>query len=150
MMTIDGPILRAALRTLRRFPVLTYGFISALALAIDFAAMVAAKEWGGAHYLLAASVGLVFGTLVHYRLAKSHVFDASRIRSQTLEFAAYASIGLFAMLVSLVVIYVSTDVFGLDYRIAKAPAAIASFVFGYLARKHLLFESKTPVCAATR
>lgn len=115
-----------------------YFAVSLAALAIDVAVLLAAARV--MHYLLAASLGFVVGSVTSYLLATRWAFRRRRLtgRAQA-EFALYALVGVFGLAVNDIVIFLAVGSAGLPLLAGKVVAAGVTFLFNYALRKLVLF-----------
>jgi putative flippase GtrA len=109
------------------------------ALAADVSALYLLTGIAGWHYLAAASVGFVVGTLVAWLLSVRFVFAERRFRSPTAEFALFALIGTGGLVINGVIMSIAVERFGQHYLIAKACAAAVTFSFNFGIRRAALF-----------
>lgn len=117
-----------------------YFFVSVLALAVDMASLLLAAEY--VHYLVAATLGFLLGATVSYSLAVRWVFDRRRLRSAPrAEFAVYALIGVIGLAINNLSIFFAVESFGSSLWLAKAIAAVTTFLFNFSARKWGLFHT---------
>jgi len=107
-------------------------------------ALVGIAHW---HYLVAASVAFMVGTLVSWALSVRYVFCYRRYQSPGREFLLFAVIGSVGLVLNAAVIAAVVEWLGLHYLVGKACAAVVTFSFNYGLRKVLLF---TPVALAAR
>lgn len=126
-------------RMLLKKEFLRYIVVSLLALAIDTGLLLVLARL--MHYLVAACIAFLAGSLVHYSLSVRMVFETRRLqhnmRAEGVVFVAAGAIGL---LVNALTIYVGVAWLSLPLLAAKLLAAGGSFITGYLTRKTLLFS----------
>lgn len=121
---------------------LRYLVVGGLAFVADFTCMVVLKEWCGLSYLVAASLSFCVGTCVNYLLSVVWVFDVRVVKNMWKEVSLFTGIGLFSLGVNVLVMYVCTGIFRVDYRISKLIATIITFNANFFLRRMLLFSSK--------
>lgn len=115
-----------------------YFLVSLLALMVDTGLLLFLARY--MHYLIAASIGFGVGAGVHYVLSVSFVFKRRKWRHRRwLESSAFVLVGLMALGVNIAVIAAGIEWLGLPLLLAKIGAAGCSFLFGYVARKVVLF-----------
>jgi putative flippase GtrA len=119
--------------------VLVYGAGAAVAFAVDVALLAALVEFFGMHYLLAATVSFVAGTVVVYLVSIRYAFAYRRLGQLQLEFTVFAALGVLGILVNLVVMYAGVQALHLHYLMAKVLAAGITFFTNYGSRRLLLF-----------
>jgi putative flippase GtrA len=111
-----------------------------IALGIDFGLYVALTEMLGWHYLVSATLAFCAGLATIYFLSIWWIFRHRRVGRSTHEFALFAGIGAVGLLLTAIVLYLLTDVVGLDYRLSKIAAAAIVFLFNFGCRKYFLFR----------
>lgn len=117
-----------------------YGFVAAISLAVDFSGLVLLKEYTGIHYLLSATISFVAGLLTNYFLSSLWVFESSKLSSKKREFILFALIGVIGLILTDILLWLFTDVFGLFYVLSKAIATILVYFWNFGARKRMLFN----------
>lgn len=116
-----------------------YFAVSMVALIIDTGLLLVLAKT--IHYLLAACIAFLTGTLVHYIMSVRLVFETRRLQhKRNTEGLLFLAAGLCAMLVNMAIIYIGVEWFFLPLLAAKLFAAGGSFVTGYMVRKTLLFS----------
>lgn len=116
-----------------------YLMVSVLALGVDVAVLLSLSRVF--HYLAAASAGFLVGAMVSYVLSTTWAFRFRRLaHRRRVEFSLFVSVGLGALVLSNVAIFVGVDVLGIELLAAKVVAAGASFMFGFACRKWILFR----------
>ena len=122
-----------------------YGAASAVALAVDVAALwtlVGAFRWG---YLSAATASFLAGAVVAYVLSIKLAFKQHRLRNRPLEFVSFVAIGSAGLAVNAGVMTVAVKYLGLHYLLAKCVAAGCTFVCNFIARRQILFVRQSAV-----
>ena len=128
---------------------LRYFAASAAALAVDFGIYVGLTELAGWHYLLSGAAGFCSGAITLYALSIAWVFSERRFRRIGWEFTIFLTIGIIGLILTELMLYVCTDLSGLDYRLSKVVAAGIVFMFNFSLRKLILF-SKPSLWASRR
>ena len=99
-----------------------YFAVSLLALAVDVAILFAAAKF--MHYLVAATLGFVAGSMVSYLLATRCAFRRRRFNDRAhTEFAVYALVGVFALCIYDLVCYLAAGLAGAHLLRGKLLAA---------------------------
>jgi putative flippase GtrA len=115
-----------------------YFLVSLVALACDFSVLILLSKY--VHYALAAVVGFLTGTVVHYGSSVLFVFSNRKLQAKKLaEWGVFVCTGLAGLLVNVGVISFCVEFFSMPLPFAKTVAAGFSFLFGYLIRKLVLF-----------
>jgi putative flippase GtrA len=119
--------------------VLVYGAGAAAAFAVDITLLAALVELVGMHYLLAAMVSFIAGTVVVYLVSIRYAFAYRRLGQAQLEFTVFAALGILGILANLAVMYAGVQALHLHYLLAKVLAAGTTFFTNYGSRRLLLF-----------
>jgi putative flippase GtrA len=116
-----------------------YAFVSGLALGLDFGVFLALNGLI-ALPTLSGVVGYCCGIVLHYHLSKRFVFDTTRSQKSTQRlFSEFVASGVIGLAVTAGVIAVATGAFGLEPIVAKALAAMASFIGVFTIRRMVVF-----------
>jgi putative flippase GtrA len=111
---------------------------SVVALALDMTLFLTLAR--SMHYMAAAAIGFLAGSVVHYLLAVRLVFAHRKLAHNTAaEGLIYIVIGLVGLAVNNGVIYACVSWLQAPLFIAKLAAATGSFLLGYVGRKLILF-----------
>jgi putative flippase GtrA len=121
---------------------LVYALGAAAAFAVDFALLWLLVAGVGIHYLPAAALSFLAGTVVVYRVSVRHAFRYRRVADRKLEFGYFATIGAAGIVLNLVLMYLLVEWLTLHYLAAKVGAAGVSFVANYGARRWFLFTRR--------
>ena len=113
-----------------------------VALCVDFSIYVGLTELAGWHYLASATAGFCVGLVMVYLSSIFWVFRERRLDNAAREFVLFTSIGLVALALNAGVLYLLTDIGGIDYRISKIGAAAMIFMFNFSCRKFFLFRKQ--------
>lgn len=116
-----------------------YFAASAAGLGVDFGLYVGLTELAGWHYLVSAAAGFCVGAAGVYALSIVWVFSERRFRKSGWEFVIFVAIGLLGLILTELVLYTCTDLFGFDYRLSKVVAAGIVFLSNFGLRKLILF-----------
>jgi putative flippase GtrA len=138
-------------RELREAAVYTAG--AAAAFITDFALLWALVEKAGLHYLVAASISFLAGTVVVYWVSVRHAFQYRRVADRRAEFGYFATIGVTGIVLNLGLMFALVDLLHLHYLLAKVGAATITFVTNFAMRRGLLFteraKTKSPPAASS-
>jgi len=119
--------------------VFRYGIVSGLSLGVDFGGLWLLTDVVGLHYLVSAVISYGLGMIVNYLLSVAWVFPTRKLKSRTVEFGAFAAIGLAGMGINELVLWLLTDVLRLHYLASRAVSAVIGFLWKFVARKVALF-----------
>lgn len=127
-----------------------YALGAAAAFAVDFTLLWTLVAAAGMHYLLAATLSFLAGTVVVYVVSVRHAFRYRRVADRRLEFGWFAAIGAAGILLNLTLMYALVEWLTLHYLSAKVGAAGVSFVANYGSRRWFLFTRRqTDECGRT-
>jgi putative flippase GtrA len=116
-----------------------YGIASAVAFVVDFTTLVILTEILGLHYLTGAAVGFAAGIAVAYVLSIRWVFARRSTPNAARESALFLFIGIAGLGLNLLLMWTTTDMFGLHYQLSKLLSTGVVFLFNFGLRKLLLF-----------
>lgn len=107
----------------------------------DFGTLILLHEIFNIHYLVAAASGFVVGLVVVYFLSTMYVFGESKIKSKQKEFSIFAVIGLVGLGVLTLLMWIMTDLLGINYLVSKVFATVLVYVWNFFARRSLYYNS---------
>lgn len=99
----------------------------------------------GLHYLCSACIGFLTGLSVNYMLSKKFVFTQQSKVNKTKEFLFYGLIGLIGLLLTILLMYLCTDIFKIHYLFSKVIVAIIVLGWNYGARKQFLYKKEESI-----
>lgn len=117
-----------------------YFFAGGSAFLVDYAILYLLTQFGGFHYLTAASLGFTAGIIYSYALSVSWVFDHRACSNRWREFSVFAVIGLTGLAMNAAIMWLLTEAIGFHYLLSKAGAGAMIFLFNFAARRALLFR----------
>lgn len=127
------------IRTLLNAEFLRYFAASMVALCVDLSLLLTLANF--MHYLFAATLAFLAGTVVHYWLAIHLVFIKRRLSSSIpAEGLVFLGAGVAGLLINAATIYACVEWFAAPLYLAKLVAAGGSFATGFITRKVLLFS----------
>lgn len=116
-----------------------YTAVSACAIIVDVGILFVLVHYFSCWYLAAATTSFLAGLLVAYALSVTLVFKYRRLKDPRLEFASFTAIGVVGVGINAAAITVGVKYLGLHYLIAKCGAAVATFLWNFIARRQFLF-----------
>jgi putative flippase GtrA len=119
-----------------------YTVSGALATVADFGTYAILVKVLGIHYLIGNAGSSATGITVNYLLSIWWVFPSRHVRSKGLEFAIFVLVGLAALGMSELCMYIGVHVFGIYDILAKVLATGFTLVWNFSMRKLLLFRNK--------
>ena len=117
-----------------------YGFVALISLVVDFGSLVFIKEILHIHYILAAILAFIGGLIVNYTLSRMWVFHSSKLDNRKKEFFIFSVIGIIGLLLTTLILWILTDIFGIYYIISKIIATILIYFWNFGIRKKVLFN----------
>ena len=127
-----------------------FGVVGLIALVADFSCLLGAVEFLGLNYLVAAAIGYSIGICVNYLLCVRWVFPCRQFQDRRTEFFLFFLIGLIGLVLTEFLLWIGTEVFGIDFRISKIAALFICTVWNFLLRKVVIFSSvslaRNPTC----
>jgi putative flippase GtrA len=126
---------------LRQF--VLYGAISVAALAVDYSLLIFLTEYVGIYYLVSASISFLAGMALVYVSSVGFIFDERRLSRRSVELTSFAAIGVAGLVLNGLLLWAITSGTPLSYQLAKLPTAGVVFLFNYVARRNLLFSTRS-------
>jgi len=118
-----------------------YIFVGGIATIVDWAILFYATEFGGLHYILSAVLSFFGGLATNFVLSKLLVFSASEARTgMFMEFVGYALIGAVGLGLTVLIMYVLTEMLSVYYMLSKVIATFVVLFWNFIARKKLVYE----------
>ncbi len=114
--------------------------VGGLSFAADFACLYFLTEHVGIHYLLSASLAFCVGLTINYLLCLAWVFDFRRMPNPWHEFLVFSAIGLIALLLNNLLLWLLTEYAGIHYLLSKIVATAVILFFNFSLRRWLLFS----------
>lgn len=92
----------------------------------------------GVHYLFAAAISFITGVTLNYFMCTGWIFRKSKIKNKGVEITLYFVISTIGLLISLLGIWLLTELLSLHYMLSKLLATMATLVWNFLSRKYFL------------
>ena len=124
------------------FELFGYAIASVVALGVDMGLLKALVSLAGWHYLAAATVSFIVGTVVAYTISVGLAFDSRRVTNRSVEFLYFAALGVVGLGVNAAAISVCVSLVGLALMQAKLVAATCTFFANFSLRRALLFSPR--------
>jgi putative flippase GtrA len=121
---------------------LWYLVVAVVAAAVDTGLLWLLVSRAGVHYTVAAALSFTAGLLVNFALARTFVFQASRLGFWA-ELSSYAIIGVAGVLLTELILFLSFGLVGLPLLLSKAIALVLVFFWNFLARRRLVYQDST-------
>ncbi|GHV34847.1 hypothetical protein FACS1894178_3190 [Bacteroidia bacterium] len=120
-----------------------YGISGGIAFAVDFFLLYILTEYADFHYLIAGTISFSVGLIITYLFSILWVFDKRRFRSRTTEFLLFVLIGIVGLLLTVVLMWLLTDMIHFHYLLAKIITTVIVTLWNFLAKKYILFCSNS-------
>ena len=117
-----------------------YAVVGFIAFLVDFALLIGCAEVLGWDYFTSAAIGFLAGLVINYRLSVMWVFSHRNLANRQAEFLLFAAVGIMGLAVTEAILFLGTEVSGLDYRLSKIVAVVAVLFWNFGMRKLLLFR----------
>ena len=120
-----------------------YTIVSALALGLDFATLLALTGGFGLRASLAGVIGYAVGLVLHFALSTRFVFNTSAAqKSRARLFMEFAATGVVGLAITGGVLWLATDIAGIPTVLAKAAAVAISFAAVFALRRTVVFAAR--------
>ncbi len=133
-------------RAYQRFFQLPEGVRALLVGGVSFGAdtltLFVLKEFAHFHYLLAAAISFILGSVISYILNTTFVFRYRKYDQRYKEFILFFCIGSLGLGLHELCLWALTDGLGLYYLLSKFATAVVLFLWNYLVRKWVLFYDR--------
>lgn len=116
-----------------------YFSVALIGLVVDFGLVIFTKEILGLYYLASICIGFICGLFVTYILSNMFVFGQPKTSPKTL-FFFFGVIGIVGLGILNLLVFLFTDIVGINYIISKAIATIAVFMWNFFARRSLYHD----------
>lgn len=114
-----------------------YFLVALVGLFFDFTSLILLREILGLYYLVAAACGFCIGLIVVYILSNKFVFSSPKISSTKLQFLLFALIGIIGLGILSILMWLFTEVTGLNYILSKIIATVFVYFWNFFARKSM-------------
>jgi len=119
-----------------------YTFVGGVAFLVDYGLLYVLTEYGHLYYLFSATLSFLFGLVVNYLLSKVWVFQRSVIQKKWIEFLVFSLIGVIGLIFTIFFLKIFTDYCSIHYMISKIITTIIVFLWNFLARKYIIFNTQ--------
>lgn len=107
---------------------------------IDYGIFAICHEVFGGHHLLSASIGFTCGLIFVYVISNKWVFANRKMQNhQIVEFIIFSAIGLIGLLLTLLFMWIFTDVCSIHALISKLLTTSLVLGWNFGARKFILY-----------
>ena len=117
-----------------------YLFSGGIAFIFDFGLLYLFTDILHIHYLISSVISFSVGQIITYILNVYWVFDKRRFDNQLHEFFIFILIGIIGLLVTILFMWLFTDVAGMFYLLSKILTTIIATGWSFFMRKIVLFS----------
>ena len=114
-----------------------FGVVGVIAFIVDYLSLYLLTEFLNVYYLISSIISFLLSIIVNYILSIKWVFDIKKKQSfkDVIIFTLLSAIGL---LINLLVMYLSVEVFKIHYMIGKLIATFIVMIWNFVTRKMFL------------
>lgn len=114
-----------------------FGVVGVIAFIVDYLSLYLLTEFLNVYYLISSIISFLLSIIVNYILSIKWVFDIKKKQSfkDVIIFTFLSTIGL---LINLLVMYLSVEVFKIHYMIGKLIATFIVMIWNFVTRKMFL------------
>lgn len=114
-----------------------FGVVGIIAFIVDYLSLYLLTEFLNLYYLISSIISFLLSIIVNYILSIKWVFDIKKKQSfkDVIIFTLLSAIGL---LINLLVMYLSVEVFKIHYMIGKLIATFIVMIWNFVTRKMFL------------
>ena len=114
-----------------------FGVVGVIAFIVDYLSLYLLTEFLNVYYLISSIISFLLSIIVNYLLSIKWVFDIKKKQSfkDVIIFTLLSAIGL---LINLLVMYLSVEVFKIYYMIGKLIATFIVMIWNFVTRKMFL------------
>lgn len=114
-----------------------FGVVGVIAFIVDYLSLYLLTEFLNVYYLISSIISFLLSIIVNYLLSIKWVFDIKKKQSfkDVIIFTLLSAIGL---LINLLVMYLSVEVFKIHYMIGKLMATFIVMIWNFVTRKMFL------------
>ncbi|MDR2197695.1 MAG: GtrA family protein [Coriobacteriales bacterium] len=123
--------------------ILKFGMVGGLAFLIDFGLLVLLTELVGLNYLVSATISFIVSVIFNYLASMRFVFAHKEGLTRQREFAIFVVLSVIGLILNDLIMWVGTDLGGIDYRLTKIVAAALVMVWNFGTKKAFLDAGRT-------
>lgn len=130
--------------------IMRFGVVGGLAFLVDYGVLWALVDLLGVNYLVASTLSFSVSVIFNYILSSLWVFDCSGNGNKVGEFLVFLVLSILGLLLNLAIMWLSVDILGIHYLIAKVGSTTIVMVYNFLSRKLILERPKSKCYTAKK
>lgn len=116
-----------------------YIFVGGTSFIVDFLIYVSLINFFGINYLISAALAFLTAVLVNYVMSIRWVFNQDKIDNRVVEFNLFLLISGLGLVFTEILLYLFTDILGVNYIISKIIASIIVLFWNFTARRVMFY-----------
>ncbi len=117
-----------------------YGVVVSIGLVLDIGLLYTLTTYAGVPYLISAGIGFCTGLISNYLLSVRYVFRNRITPATKNDFRNFALIGVSALTLNQILMYVGVDIFNMPILLSKAFVLPVTFTWNFLWNKFMVFR----------
>lgn len=122
--------------------IMKFGIVGIIAFFIDYGLMILLTELFDVDYLLSATISFTVSVVFNYLASMRYVFSHKEGMSRRREFIIFVVLSVIGLGINDALMWLGTDLIGIDYRITKIAATAVVMVWNFVTRKKFLDGGK--------
>ena len=118
--------------------IMKFGVVGVIATVIDFGVMIFLTEVFGINPVASAPLSFTVSVIFNYLASMRYVFSHREGMSRRREFIIFLVLSIIGLGINAALMWVGTELAGIDYRIVKLFATAVVMVWNFVSRKVLL------------
>jgi putative flippase GtrA len=118
--------------------VLGFGVVGVICFLIDYLLIIALTEMLHTPYLFSCVISFSASTVVNYFMSMSYIFQSKEGMKKSKEFILFVVMSVIGLGLTVLLMRVSVEKIGLDYRVAKIVVTGIVMVYNFFTRKVFL------------
>ena len=116
-----------------------YIFVGGTAFLIHFFSFYIFTNIFGIYYLISGVLAFIIAFSINYLMSTKWVFNQNNIENKVLEFNMFILISIVGLIINEIVLYIVTDIFGINNLISMVVAAAVAWGWNFIARRMLFY-----------
>lgn len=116
-----------------------YIFVGGTSFLIHFFSFYIFTNICGIYYLISGILAFLIAVIVNYLLSTKWVFNQYNIENRVIEFNLFLIISMIGLVINEIVLYIFTDLVGVNHLISLIIAACVAWLWNFVARRRLFY-----------